>query len=49
MEFGIKIRKIIENGKPLKATCSVTMDNMFTVHGVNVITTGERQLYRYAL
>lgn len=39
MEFNVKIRKIIENGKPLKATCSVTMDNMFTVHGVKVIKT----------
>ena len=39
MEFNVNIRKIIENGKPLKATCSVTMDNMFTVHGVKVIKT----------
>ena len=39
MEFKVKIRKIIENGKPLKATCSVTMDDMFTVHGVKVIKT----------
>ena len=39
MEFGVKIRKIIENDKPLKATCSVTIDNMFVVHGVKVIKT----------
>ncbi len=39
MEFKVKIRRIIENGKPLKATCSVTMDDMFTVHGVKVIGT----------
>ena len=39
MEFNVKVRKIIENGKPLKATCSVTLDDMFTVHGVKVIKT----------
>ena len=39
MEFNVKVRKIIENGKPLKATCSVTMDGQFTVHGVKVIKT----------
>ena len=39
MDFNVKVRKIIENGKPLKATCSVTMDGQFTVHGVKVIKT----------
>ena len=39
MKFNVKVRKLIENGKPLKATCSVTMDDQFTVHGVKVITT----------
>ena len=39
MEFNVKVRKIIENGKPLKATCSVTMDGQFTVHGVKEIKT----------
>ena len=39
MKFNVKVRKIIENGKPLKATCSVTMDDQFTIHGVKVITT----------
>ncbi len=39
MEFTVKIRKVIENGKPLKATCSVTMDDQFTIHGVKVIKT----------
>ncbi len=39
MKFTVKVRKIIENGKPLKAACSVTMDDQFTVHGVKVIET----------
>ena len=39
MKYSVKVRKVIENGKPLKATCSVTMDEQFTVHGVKVIQT----------
>ena len=39
MEFNVKVRKLIENGKPLKATCSVTMDGQFAIHGVKVIKT----------
>lgn len=39
MKFNVKVRKLIDNGKPLKATCSVTMDDQFTIHGVKVITT----------
>ena len=39
MKFTVKVRKLIDNGKPLKATCSVTMDDQFTIHGVKVITT----------
>jgi len=39
VKFTVKVRKIIENGKPLKAACSVTMDDQFTVHGVKVIET----------
>ena len=37
MNYSVKVRRVIENGKPLKATCSVTMDDQFTVHGVKVI------------
>lgn len=39
MKYSVKVRKLIENGKPLKATCSVTMDGEFAVHGVKVIET----------
>lgn len=39
MEFNVKVRKLIENGKPLKATCSVTMDGQYAIHGVKVIKT----------
>ena len=39
MKYSVKVRKVIENGKPLKAACSVTMDDQFTVHGVKVIQT----------
>ena len=37
MKYKVKIRKLIDNGKPLKATCSVTLDDQFAVHGVKVI------------
>ena len=39
MNFNVKVRKIINNDKPLKAICSVTMDDSFTVHDVKVIKT----------
>ena len=39
MQFEVKVRKIIDNDKPLKAVCSVTMDGMFAVHNVRVIKT----------
>ena len=29
MQFDVKIRKVIENGKPLKALASVTVDGSF--------------------
>lgn len=33
MQFEVKVRKIIDNDKPLKAVCSVTMDEclLFTM------------------
>ena len=37
MTFSVKIHNVIENGKPLKAVASVTMDGMFAVHNVRVI------------
>ena len=39
MQFDVKIRKVIENGKPLKALASVTVDVSFTIHNVRVIKT----------
>ena len=39
MQFDVKIRKVIENGKPLKALASVTVDGSFTIHNVRVIKT----------
>ena len=39
MQFDVKIRKVIENGKPLKAVASVTMDGAFVIHNVRVIET----------
>ena len=32
MQFDVKIRKVIENGKPLKAVASVTVDGAFVIH-----------------
>lgn len=43
MQFDVKIRKVIENGKPLKALASVTVDGSFTIHNVRVIKTGNAQ------
>ena len=39
MQFDVKIRKVIENGKPMKAVASVTVDGSFTIHNVRVIKT----------
>ncbi len=39
MQFEVKVRKLIDNDKPLKAVCSVTMDELFAVHNVRVIKT----------
>lgn len=39
MQFEVKVRKIIDDDKPLKAVCSVTMDGMFAVHNVRAIKT----------
>ena len=36
MQFDVKIRKVIENSKPLKALASVTVDGSFTIHNVRV-------------
>lgn len=33
MQFDVKIRKVIENGKPLKALASVTVDGSFKERG----------------
>jgi len=39
MTFEVRIHKLIENGKPLKASATVTIDGAFAVHNVRVITT----------
>ncbi|MCR5635574.1 MAG: SpoVG family protein [Clostridiales bacterium] len=36
MNFDVNIHKTFEDGKPLKAICSVTMDGQFAVHGVRL-------------
>ena len=43
MQFDVKIRNVIENGKPLKALASVTVDGSFTIHNVRVIKTENAQ------
>ena len=43
MQFDVKIRKVIENGKPLKALASVTVDGSFTIHNVRLIKTENAQ------
>ena len=44
MNFGVKVRNIIENNTPLKAVCSVTLDDMFCVHGIKVVKTSKESL-----
>ena len=39
MTFDVKIHKLIDNGLPLKATATVTMDGGYAVHNVRVIKT----------
>ena len=39
MKFEVKIHKLIENGKPLKASASVVIDGQYVVHNVRVIKT----------
>ena len=37
MELTVKVHRIIENDSPVKAVCSVTLDEAYAVHGVKVI------------
>ena len=47
MQFDVKIRKVIENGKPLKALASVTVDGSFTIHNGLYATMYRRQAQYY--
>lgn len=49
MQFDVKIRKVIENGKPLKAVASVTVDGAFVIHNVRVIETENAKFVGNAL
>lgn len=39
MQFEVKVHKIINNDKPLKVICSVTLGEMFAIYNVRVIKT----------
>lgn len=39
MKYNVTVRKVFDNEKPLKAICSVTLDDEFAVHGIRVIET----------
>lgn len=39
MTFEVKVRRLFNDDKPLKAYCSVTMDGKFAVHNVRVVKT----------
>lgn len=41
MKITVKIRKIFDNAGALKAVASVTLGDMFVVHGVKVIETAK--------
>ena len=42
MEFKVKVRRLFNDETSLKAICSVTLDDQFTVHGVKVINVKNR-------
>lgn len=39
MQFSVKIHKVFEKAGAMKAVASVTLDDLFAVHGVRVIET----------
>ena len=39
MELTVKVHRIFENDSPVKAVCSVTLDEAYAAHGVKVIET----------
>ena len=46
MNFKVKVRKLINNGRPMKAVCSVTVDGNLAIHNVKLIEKGDRLLVR---
>ena len=39
MKYQVKIRKVFNTDKPVKALASVTIDNKIAIHGVRVVET----------
>lgn len=39
MKYQVKIRKVFNTEKPVKALASVTIDNKIAIHGVRVVET----------
>jgi DNA-binding cell septation regulator SpoVG len=39
MKYQVKIRKVFDTDKPVKALASVTIENKIAIHGVRVVET----------
>ena len=42
MKFTVRIRKVFDNEKPMKAVASVTLDDAVAIHNVKVIKTADK-------
>ena len=42
MKFDVNIRTVFDDGRPVKAIASVTMDNAFVVHDVRLVASDKR-------
>ena len=39
MQYDVRIHRVFDNAGAMKAVCSVSLDEMFVVHGIKVIET----------
>ena len=45
MTFSVKIHSTYDNDHPIKGIASVTMDDMFAVHGVKIVNSKKKGLF----
>ena len=46
MKYQVKIRKVFDTDKPVKALASVTIENKIAIHGVRVVETEKGRFVR---